>query len=524
MNNENNFVKKNFENKRNNFRRDDFKPMGDKVNSIALAKPGDFFEGIVKIVRKAVPGPVVFIVTDGLNQIDAVTKESNFEVNDVVKLRGKVSDRGGKLQVDINTMDKSDQDFDLVIDKQSIPKDRELSIKSERLEKMKPKMIEVAHKIRKAIFDGQAIIIRHHSDTDGISSGLALEHSIKNLMKKIGINPQYYLYRSPSKAPFYEITDVLYDIILAKKIVNDFNQKKPIFIIADNGSTPEDTFAHKTLHNLGYEIIVIDHHNPVKMENGITSVCQYLVAHLNPYMFGLDNQTSAGMLSYEVARLIDENYDESLLPAVSGISDRCEILETDEYIKVTGKSREELKNIGIAIDFTAYNLRFATGYGMYEELFSNPTLVNMMTEQVTKGMETQLQSTLPYVRTIQIEDVLFSTLDLDKYTSRFTYPTAGKIIGMIHDKIAEENTSHTVFSIGYLSDMLIIRATAPILPVEIIVKNLQLKFPAANVDGGGHECAGSIKFISAHQEPILEEVKNMLKTAIENKEKSEKLE
>lgn len=35
--------------------------------------------------------------------------------------------------------------------------------------------------------------------------------------------------------------------------------------------------------------------------------------------------------------------------------------------------------------------------------------------------------------------------------------------------------------------------------------------PEANIEGGGHECAGTIKFVSAHSEKILEEIKEMIK-------------
>jgi RecJ-like exonuclease len=502
---------------RNNRRNNNFKgghrgPRGNKVDNFGEAKAGDYFEGVVKILRKAVPGPVVFNVSDGYLQVDAVAKESEFEANQTVKLRGKVSDRGGKLQIEIDTMDEVEQDFDKVLERMSQPVDRPLSIKSKRLETMKPKMLEIAKRIRRAVIDGEAIIIRHHSDTDGISSGLALEHAIKMLMEKVGVNPQYNLYRSVSKPPFYDISDMLHDVSLAKRIVNNFGQKKPLFIITDNGSTPEDAFSHKTLHDLGYEVIVIDHHNPIDMvDDHTTSVCKYLSNHLNPYMFGLDSQTCAGMLCYEVARLIDKEYEEPLIPAVSGIADRSDIQETEDYIAATGKDKKYLGDVGMAIDFTSYNMRYSSGEGLYEEIYSNPTMVEMMASKVNEGMETQLQSTMPYVKTQEINNVIFSHIALEKYTVRFKYPTAGKVIGMIHDTIAEEKPKHAVLSIGYLSDMLIIRATKPILPVGTIIKKLQEKYPHANVDGGGHECAGAIKFVSAHQELMIEEVKNMLK-------------
>ncbi len=485
---------------------------GAQVHSFLGAKSGDYFVGTVKIVRKAKPGPVVFSVSDGYMQMDAVVIDSAYETNDVVELTGKVNERAGKMQIEIDNMKKVNFDFDKILTEKSKPIERPFSIKSDRMNKMRPRMLQIAHRIRKAVLDGEAIIIRHHADTDGISSGMAIQHAVRKMMDKVGVNHSYNLYRSPSKAPFYETTDMLHDITLAKRMVNDFGQKKPIIIIIDNGSTPEDAFAHKTLHSLGYEVIVIDHHNPVIMnKDGTTSVCKYLSLHLNPYMFGLDGKTCAGMLAYEIGRMINEEYDEPLIPAVSGISDRCDIPETQEYIKNTGKTVAELTDIGIAIDFASYNLKFASGEGLYEELFSNPVMVETMKHEVTKGMETQMQSTLPYVKTQEINNVIFSHIDLEKYTLRFKYPTPGKVIGMIHDTIAEGKDQHAVFSIGYVSDMIIIRATKPVLPVATVIAHLRKTMPKASVDGGGHECAGTIKFVSAHLNDVIENIKEQIK-------------
>jgi archaea-specific RecJ-like exonuclease len=484
-----------------------------KMKSISNLTAGDEFNGVVKITRKVKPGPVIFVITDGTKSMDAVIKDSVFEVDDVVNLRGFVSERAGKVQIDILSISKSNQDFSAIIEAKSKPIERPTSIVSDRYKLLGPYFYKIAQRIRKAVLENQPIMIRHHADTDGISAGLSLEQSIAFLMEDAGIDMKYSLYRSPSKAPFYETMDMLRDISLAKRLTDQFGQKKPIIIITDNGSTPEDTFALKSLHALGYEVIVIDHHNPVVLDkqNKKTGVCQYLTLHLNPYMEGLDGRICAGMLCHETARLISEKYDNKLIPAVSGISDRCEIPETDAYIALTGKSKDALKKIGIAIDFVSYNLRFDAGEGIYEELFNNEVLVGIIHEQVTKNVETQLQSTLPYLKTQDFGSVVYSHIDLEKYMLRFSYPTAGKVLGYLHDIVSEQNKQRPVITIGYLSDMIVVRATQPVLPVAKIIEELQKKFPEANVDGGGHECAGSIKFVSAHLEAIVEYVKEMVK-------------
>ena len=483
----------------------------EEITSLAQAKDGVFFKGTVKIMRKAKPGPVIFIVSDGTGNIDAVIKDSTYEVDQVVTMEGPVSERAGKLQIEIKSMAPSNKDFEEILDERAKPIERPFSIESDRFEKLSPYFLKIAKRIRRAIVDNQPLLIRHHADADGIVSGMVIEQASAMFMEEVGVEPDYNLYRSPSKAPFYEITDMLKDISFTKRIIEGHGQKKPLILVLDNGSTPEDVFAHKTLKMLGFEIIVVDHHNPVILKDKKTAVCPYLTLHLNPYMEGLDGQTSAGMLCYELARLIHEKYDNPVYPAVTGISDRCDIPETDRYIEKSGKSKEELTNMGTAIDFLAYSLRFDPGRGIYEEIFKKPEFVKMINEKVKQGVETQLQSTMPYLRTQDINGVIFSHIDIEKYTVRFTYPNPGKVVGHLHDSVAEGKDHQPVITFGLLPDMIIIRATKPVLPVATIIENLQRDLPTANVDGGGHECAGTIKFVSAFKDEVLENIKNQIK-------------
>jgi RecJ-like exonuclease len=481
------------------------------VASIIDLKDGDYYTGTVKILRKAQPGPVIFTVSDGYGVGDAVTKDSEFLVDDIVDLEGFVNERAGKLQIEIVKMDHSKTEFNKIIEKNSEPIKRDFSIKSKRFEILKPYFYNIAKRIRHAILEDQAIMIRHHADSDGINAGLAIEQACKGLMVKVGVNPNFNLYRSPSKAPFYEIKDVFRDIVLSKRLIEGHGQKKPLILVLDNGSTPEDVLGLKTLKSLGFEVIVIDHHNPIVVENKKTLVCPYLSHHLNPYMEGLDSKTSAGMLCYEVARLIFNEFDQPLMPAVAAISDRCDIEETEMYIKNTKKSREYLEKIGIAIDFIAYQLRFDAGKGLFEELFEKEEFVEIINSEVKKGIETQLACTMPYLRVQDIEGVLLTSIDLEKYTMRFQFPNPGRVIGMLHDTVANENEKMPVISLGCLSDMVIVRATKPILPVPDMIKKLKKDLPHANVDGGGHECAGAIKFVSAHQTDVIENIKQQVK-------------
>ena len=353
-------------------------------------------------------------------------------------------------------------------------------------------------------------MIRHHADSDGINAGLAIECSCKLFMEKIGVNPEYNLYRSPSKAPFYDVPDVFRDVVLVKRIIEGHGQKKPLIIVLDNGSTPEDVFGLKTLKALDFEIIVVDHHNPVVINNKKTLVDPYVSLHLNPYIEGFDSKTCAGMLAYELGRWIFEDYSNPSLPAVSGISDRSDAGETERYIKISGKTRKELEEIGTAIDFIAYHLKFNPGKGLFEELYKNPELVRIINEDVKKSAENQLESVLPYLRTQKINGVTMSTIDLEKYTMKFKYPPPGKLVSMIHDTVVAGKENMPFMTFGYMSDMIIIRATKPVLPVAKIIEKIKKDVPHSDVSGGGHECAGTIKFIPDKLNNILENIKQQV--------------
>jgi RecJ-like exonuclease len=501
----------------NNFRKRNFRPRtrplpkrGKLVEGIVNLKDGDYYSGNVKIMKKAQPGPVIFSISDGYGTIEAVIKNSDFETGETVKISGAANQRAGKLQIEIEEIKKSDFNLDQVIEKNSEPRNKSFSIESEKLEKLRPYFQKIAKRIRKAVIENQSILIRHHSDSDGINAGIAIEHSCRMLMEKMGVNADYNLYRSPSRAPFYDISDVFRDAVLIKRTVEKHGQIKPLVIVLDNGSTPEDVFGVKTLKSLGFEIIVIDHHNPVVLENKKTLVDPYVSLHLNPYIEGLNGRICAGMLAYEMGRWICEDYSNPALPAVAGISDRAANEETDKYIKNSQRTKEELGEIGTAIDFIAYHLKFNSGEGLFEELYKNQELVRNINKEVRKSSKTQLESTLPYLRTLNLNGILFSTIDLEKYTMKFKFPNPGRVVSMIHDTVAEGKENLPAITLGYLPDMIILRASKPVLPLSNIIKKLKHDLPYSHLEGGGHECAGTFKFTPAHLTDVLENVKKQV--------------
>ena len=52
----------------------------------------EYFSGDVKIIKKSKPGPVVFIVTNGIGAVEAVIKDSEFNNGDIVHIKGYMNE------------------------------------------------------------------------------------------------------------------------------------------------------------------------------------------------------------------------------------------------------------------------------------------------------------------------------------------------------------------------------------------------------------------------------------------------
>ena len=61
-------------------------------------RPHETFKGDVKIIKKSKPGPVVFIVTNGIGAVEAVIRDSDFNTGDVVYIEGQVNEHKVELK------------------------------------------------------------------------------------------------------------------------------------------------------------------------------------------------------------------------------------------------------------------------------------------------------------------------------------------------------------------------------------------------------------------------------------------
>lgn len=380
------------------------------------------------------------------------------------------------------------------------------------MESEKYKILEISFNaisdhIKKAILHQRPIIIRHHNDSDGISGGFLIETACERLMKKNHLNPFKYLFRFPCKAPYYDFGDFLRDFNLIQRI-NERLDTKPLFIIIDNGSTDNDAFALSCLKTVVHDIIVIDHHRPSqkgdKYENDA-----YLTYHLNPYIFGFDNNISAGMLSYECAQKIFDISDLKILPAIAGIDDKCEGEEIQQYIDESGKNFEELKSYAMVVEFIITESRFDITKELMYKILEDADFRQIILQNAEQKKNVALRTAKSHLVEIDThEQYSVYSFDITKYADQYSYPRSGKLSGMILREVLQDKKA---FLMCVSDQSIIIRQSETIIPLSELILKLQESLPEAQLSGGGHDQAGSIHFLPGYKDEIIKKLIELLK-------------
>jgi RecJ-like exonuclease len=474
---------------------------------------------------KQTSGPTIFTISDEGGFVPGAAFESagkrsypHIDAGMIVSLTGEITLRDDQIQIEVMSMKLLSGEkeaivrdrVERVIEEKAKPADNPFLVKSEIMEKLKPRMLHVAKEIRRAIFHSTPIILRHHADADGITSAIAIEKAIVPLITKIGgTDAEYYFYkRAPSKAPFYELADVTRDISFSLEDASRHGQKMPLVILVDNGSTEEDVPSMRQAEVYGIDMLVIDHHHPDEI------VDQYLIGHVNPAHVGGDFGVTAGMLCAEVARMINPEIADTIkhLPAVSAVGDRSEAPEAGRYISLISDryTLEELKEMALALDYEQFWLKFSSGKGLIDDILDlgdhniHKKLVSLLCEQANTMIKEQLETCLFNVKSHKLANgAIMNVIDVENYAQKFTFPPPGKTSGEVHDVLTKRNPDKPVVTIGYGPDFAVIRSKGVLMNIPKIVRELREEMKGAGVSGGGHLVVGSIKFVEGMRTEVL---------------------
>ncbi len=387
-------------------------------------------------------------------------------------------------------------------------------IESEILEKLKPQMIKAAELIKKSISQSRPIILRHHADCDGYIGAIAIETAIKSLLaRKHRDSIWHYCKRNPTKTPYYDYADAIRDLTTSLGDIK--NQKPPLLILIDNGSTQEDLLALKKVVQFGFITIVIDHHQPT-IENKKPIIEEYTHVFINPFLIGGDNSLTAGMLGVELSRLINQTSDVDHLPAISGVCDKSQGKEFDQYLKLANKKGytvEFIKQLGQCIDFEAFHIAHMDS-GLIEEILFNgieqqKEYVNLLDQELEKRKKALIKSAEKYVKTKEMKGFKVFEVAIKEILTIGRYPPPGKSIGILFEHF-KQKSEKPIIILGRGRDYITIRSNIDGFDLNKMTHELNKKLPHTQLCGGGHNLAGTIRFVAAAKQEVLDSITKYL--------------
>lgn len=487
--------------------------------------------GKVEVVKQT-SGPTLMVLNDGTANFTfkafvkpGVRAYSEVDVGDYVRVEAKINERMDSIEGEVSFMKKLDEKetkaFEKSISKLNEsryePTNTRFTIKSKMFESQKDRFVKVAKIIRQSIVEGRPILLRHNADCDGYSSAITIERGILSFMDKVTGGDKLATFqnyrRAPSKAPFYEYEDSVKDISSWLRDKNRSGAKAPLIIITDNGSTEEDILSIKQMKIYDAIIVVVDHHFCGEVKNGRVLVDDYIDAHINPYLTGFDSNTCAGMLGYELANFIDEdNSNHVFIPAMAGVLDHCEGEEIEQYLELAKKEgfkEDYLAILGEIVDMQSHYFRFMESREFFDDLFGSnfdmqKKVVEMLEPELKIRYDAVSKVARHYANKKDYGKFYLVDFDGERGTFRGEYPAIGKSTNHIH-KIFAKECDKPIITLTHGTTFMTIRVADEInhFSVPEFVQKVFEKVPFANANGGGHERAGSVRFVEYAREDIM---------------------
>jgi RecJ-like exonuclease len=480
---------------------------------------------------KQTGGPTLFFVRDGAGVVPCAAFEEagvraypNVELDDAVRVTGDVETREGAVQVEAESLARLrgeaaaevHERVQAKLAERAEPPEIEPLVDWPAFEKLRPGLRDVARRLREAALGSRPIRMRHHADGDGMCASIPLQTALESFIAETHEDPQaprHMLKRLPSKAPFYEMEDVTRDLNFALEDRERHGQRLSLLLMLDNGSTEEDTPAYRALDQYDIPILVVDHHHPDP-----EAVAPLVEAHVNPYLHDEDYRITTGMMSIELARLIDPDITDDVrhIPAVAGLADRSRAETMDGYLAMAaeaGYDEADLRDVGEALDYAAHFLRYSAGRYFINDVLNvdcddpdrHRELVSFLSSRAERDVDRQLGDAMAHVESRRLENgAHLFTVDLDEHAHRFTYPAPGKTTGKIHDTKVEETGGDPVITIGYGPDFAVLRSDGVRLDIPQMVSELSEEVDGGGVSGGGHLVVGSVKFVAGMREEVVD--------------------
>jgi RecJ-like exonuclease len=471
-------------------------------------------EGVVVDVYQT-SGPTVFEIRDETGTIDCaafveagVRAYPEVDVDDVVRLAGEVERRHGDLQVETEALDVLDGEaaaavtdrLDDAMTSRARPESVEPLAAHGAVEALVEDVTDAAEAIRRAVFDGRPIVVRHAATADGYVAGAAVERAVLPLVREehAASDAEYhYFTRRPLDEPMYGMDAATNDVTRMLQDRDRHDEKLPLVVLVGTGSTAESVDGLGLLGVYGARRIVVD---AAAADDEVADVTEVLLDAGDADAADL----STGALAANVASAVnaDVRADLAHLPAVSYWEETpaAYVAAADE----AGYDADRTREIREAVALEAYYQSYEDKRELITDLLfeDGGGLAGHVSEQFRVKLEAEIDTAQANLETREADGVRFAVLDTDSYTHRFDFPPTTLLLDELHRRNREEEAPFVTVGVG--TDELHVRSTVP-FDVRAVAATARERVPGAGVTAFGVR-DGRIEFLSGMREEVLNAV------------------
>jgi RecJ-like exonuclease len=471
-------------------------------------------EGIVVDVYQT-SGPTVFEVRDESGSVECaafveagVRAYPDVETDDVVRLAGEVELRRGEIQIETEALDVLDEDEAAAVEGR-LEDAMTSRARPERVEPLAPHeavstlvdgLADAAEAIRRAVFDGRPIVVRHAATADGYVAGAAIERAVLPLVREeyATADAEYhYFTRRPLDDPLYGMDAATNDVTRMLQGRDRHGEKLPLVLLVGTGSTAESADGLGLLGVYGARRVVLD---AARADGEVADVAEVVADARDADV--TDLSTSA--LAATVAAAVNPDVRDDLvhLPAVSYWENTPEAYL--DAAAEAGYDADRVREMREAVALEAYYQSYEDKRELITDILFDDDggLAGHVSEQFREKLGNEVDTAEANLETREAGGVTFAVLDADSYTHRFDFPSTTLLLDELHRRNRTDDAPFVTVGIG--TDELHLRSTVS-FDIRAVAAEARETVPGAGVTAFGIR-DGRIEFLSGMREDVLNAV------------------
>ena len=464
-------------------------------------------------------GPTVFELRDETAVVDcAAFKEAGVraypevDTGDIARLVGEVELRNNELQVETEHLEALTEDEESAVEDrlaqaledEARPADVEPLADNAAVEAIHEDIRDAAGAIRRAVIESRPVIVRHDATAEGYVSGAAIERAVLPLVRDehARSDAQYHYFdRRPLEDGVYDMQDATKDATMMLDNRERHDEKLPLFVLIDAGSTVESSDGLSLLDIYGAPHVVIDTHYP---DDDVAETADVVV---NPFLGESGDDVTAGVLGANVAAHVNDDVrdDVSHLPAVSYWEDTPS--EYAELATDAGYDEAHVTALREAVALEAYYQSYEDKRELITDLLfehAKRDLAEHVSEQFRTKLENELDTAEPNLTVRGANGVTFTVLDTEAYTHRFDFPSTAVLLDALHRRDMTGQPGSQNITLGLADDEVHIRSDGEI-NVRDIAEDVEDRVPEAGIVPVGTR-DGKFEFLRGERDEALDAV------------------